>query len=460
MEADGGGTIDESTWDVYQDLHFLFANDVELNNELAYVCDLLSEPASDDGASGMDETGVAATPTPPSQGTATGAAGKRKAKRPKEVTGPSINPSRIRQQQQIKCLRDQVDELKAQLFEAERNAAMRFDVSVWKRVARQELFERSKAIHENEQLRAEVQHQATFIDEMEKVLRKKPRLSLETDVQSEAWQACRLAAQASLRVAAIHAIADRQFRRMQSAFVAANIFDCTDDIIRATPKPQPNNSVILEYVYHVTLAAPCHLVGPAVWNVWNGTRGPPLPDGAVQTNEYIDPTTLYQAFRRSNDKHETVHSNIVWKYYIEPRRQAIVWRAVLDDALVPHMADGAIHDEWGWAAVVPHPSDPSACRLTLLLNIVTEPIQDESRGSEDALIEESLEQIKKLSFVEPPEAPGTFPGAPATDATITEELPFDKRTFMERGKQMELALKRAIDDVIDDFRRSSSQGTE
>ncbi|ETV78540.1 hypothetical protein H257_08051 [Aphanomyces astaci] len=166
--------------------------------------------------------------------------------------------------------------------------------------------------------------------------------------------------------------------------------------------PQADNSVLLEYVYHITLAAPYDRIN-AVWNVFK--HGPPLPDGATQ------------AFRRTranlvsgNPHEDTAHANIVWKYIQEPpHRQVVVWRAVVDDALVTHMANGAVHDEWGWAVVAPL-DDASTCRLTLLLQVVADPVQAESRGSPDALVDETMSQVETFSFVRPPTAPGTFPG--------------------------------------------------
>ncbi|RHY96828.1 hypothetical protein DYB35_009580 [Aphanomyces astaci] len=212
----------------------------------------------------------------------------------------------------------------------------------------------------------------------------------------ELWQG--LATQASLRVAAIHEIADRQYRRQQSAIVKAGLVDhSTDDIVRATPMPQADNSVLLEYVYHITLAAPYDRIGDAVWNVFK--HGPPLPDGATQSFEQVDEHTVYQAFRRTqanlvsgNPHEDTAHANIVWKYIQEPpHHQVVVWRAVVDDALVTHMANGAVHDEWGWY-------------------IVADPVQAESRGSPDALVDETMSQVETFSFVRPPTAPGMFPG--------------------------------------------------
>ncbi|CAK4099331.1 unnamed protein product [Aphanomyces euteiches] len=46
----------------------------------------------------------------------------------------------------------------------------------WKRMAHDEKLEKDTALHENEALRGAVDQQATFIDQMKKVLLKKPRL--------------------------------------------------------------------------------------------------------------------------------------------------------------------------------------------------------------------------------------------------------------------------------------------
>ncbi|ETW05282.1 hypothetical protein, variant [Aphanomyces invadans] len=358
--------MDETSWDVVEDLQFLLASDDQLHDELSYVCDLLcdSSDASPSPWDGHDESlsplgantrGGAATTT------ATEHAPKPKPKRIRAKV-PTDQTSRARQQREMKELRLQVDRLKRQLVEVSYAQSQRDDASTWERAAHDENRHKNRSIQENDQLRAAVHEHTSLISEMTRVLRKKPRLTPQMDRTSEAWQSCRLAAHKALRVAAIHAIADKQLAMLQTKFIRAGVFDRPDDLIRARPLPQVNGSVIVEYVYHVTLAAPCHLVGDAVWNVFNGSAAAPgdcagLVDGAVETYEFLDRTTLYRTFTKVRDeaasgRHavNTAHSNALFKCYKQNDQVAIVWKSVLEDALMPHMTNGAVHDESGWCA--------------------------------------------------------------------------------------------------------------
>ncbi|RHY21094.1 hypothetical protein DYB32_009898, partial [Aphanomyces invadans] len=221
-------------WDVLQDLPFLFASDNVLDDELAYVSDLLepSSTLSDEAMNTIACTSDESSSPPPTK-------------------PPKINKFRERQRQEIRSLRLEVQALKASLLGAQRDALKSSTVSSWERAAREEQFAAGKALYENERLRQNVQHNATFIDDMSRVLSKRPRLT----------------------------------------------------------------------------------------NV-----------------ERIDASTVYVANQYS-DGDEVAHSNVVWKRYQgddddgddrdDKKRHVIVWRSVLDDALVPHMAHGVVENDWG-----------------------------------------------------------------------------------------------------------------
>ncbi|CAK4761849.1 unnamed protein product, partial [Aphanomyces euteiches] len=268
-------------------------------------------------------------------------------------------------------------------------------MSAWERVAQEQKVAKSRALKENEELRAATHEYITFIDEMTRVFHKKRRLTL--DITSEAWQEYKLAAQASLRVAAIHAIAERQYSRLDTAFIRAGVIDREDDLIRGIPIPQPDGRVVVERVYHLKVNAPFRTIMASIWRALNSDRGMHLPEGAVETIESIDPTTVYW--------------NLLFKLVVTP-------------------------------------IDLTTSRLTLVLNIVAEQNHDGRLLTTEELVDVSATIVDKFSFAHPPEVPGTFPSAPPkTDAEDTD-LPFVKRTFVERGKQLEALIKRAVDEAI------------
>ncbi|CAK4081818.1 unnamed protein product [Aphanomyces euteiches] len=273
---------------VVQDVHFLFATDDKLREDLAYVCDLLD-------SNDEDQLKISAKPT----------------------------TARLKA---THC--SQYQRQKREILELRRQAVTATpDMSLWERAARDQLYAKSKALCENEQLRAHVEENATFIEEMTRALQKRPRLSLNS--HSEDWKAYKLAAQASLRTAAIHAIADRQYALLDTVFIKSGLFENSEEVIREELMNQTSGSVLFERVYHVPLAAPFRLIG------------------AEESLEIIDPYTVYRAYRNV-DKTAAAYANMIYKYYVEADREVCVWRSVLKDELMPHMTQGTVHDQWGW----------------------------------------------------------------------------------------------------------------
>ncbi|CAK4316641.1 unnamed protein product [Aphanomyces euteiches] len=430
----------DEEWDVMRDLHFLFASDEQLHDELVYMCDLLSDSTSDE----LPDDILAELKVNDAK---PNIAGDKKKRRVRVKLTPE-NTSIGRQKREIYELRHQVDLLKERMVEVSQEVAQHKNTSEWEKIARDEFFEKNKSMRENEKLRAAVHEHATFIDEMKHILRKKPRLMLTTDLSSDAWQSCKLAAHASLRSAAIHAIADRQYARMQSKFIQAGVLNATDDILRANWFPQPDGNVLVEYTYHVPLAAPFHLIGEAIWKHFSSEKTyTEETSDTVEAIDALDDFTLYRTFRRVRvEDGWTVHSNIVYKYHVEEERKDVVWRSVLEDELLPHMARGNVHDESGWIQVTP--LTPTTSRITLLLHVTADTVHDSKPSTVDELVETSRIIFDNFSFVQQPDEPGTFPGAPVKTAFKPNEMSFAKRTFVTRAKQMELNLNRVINEVV------------
>ncbi|KAH9099002.1 hypothetical protein LEN26_016441 [Aphanomyces euteiches] len=276
----------------------------------------------------------------------------------RSIAKPSQKPRKprttfeVRQREELRRLRAEVETLKDKLRSLDIHSKSQEKMSFWKRMAQDEKLEKSKAFHENEALREAVDQQATFIDQMKKVFLKKPRLMHHHDVHSAEWQTYRLAATASLRQAAIHAIADRQFSRMNHAFLRAGLFDRTEDFTKAELKFEANGSVIYQLATHVKVPAPRDVVAPTVWDVVGGPHARYLPFGLTETFEQIDASTVYSRIVDSRDL---------------AVRDVLVVRTVLDDALVPQMSVDFVENKWAWGQVTT--LDENSCNVTLLVRI-------------------------------------------------------------------------------------------
>ncbi|KAH9067399.1 hypothetical protein Ae201684P_021558 [Aphanomyces euteiches] len=183
---------------MWDELCLLLATDEGLHDEMNTVCDILEgdspDEASDTASPSKAQHGFHST-TPPATPTL----------RP---TKPRKRPHfDVRQRQEMILLRREVDILRKHLSASQTKVKRPLEMTKWEKAAKSECMEKNRSIQENEQLKEAVHQQATLIQQMEKLCNKKMRL---TD-DAEAWQNYRLAAHESLRVAAIHAIADRQF---------------------------------------------------------------------------------------------------------------------------------------------------------------------------------------------------------------------------------------------------------
>ncbi|KAH9106799.1 hypothetical protein LEN26_014461 [Aphanomyces euteiches] len=404
-----------------EDLHFLFAVDKELNDELTYVCDLLVESTSPKTSSvGEDCT------TQPSTDEETRLIVKAPAPRKK-------NKFRERQRNEIQTLRKHIQILKETLLDMRQRAKVGTS-SKWERAAREEYFAKTKAMQENYNLRLEVKDLGAFIENMKRSIRKRPRSSLISDTQAEAWQTYKLPAQASLRVIAMHAIADRQLNRVQMAFIQSGLFDALNELKKVSTRVQPDNTILVETTFSRWIPVPWRIVSATAWDVANGTSSPPPPEGATETREWIDPWTLYRAFHRVENG-QSVHNNCVWKYYNQADRDVIVWRSILDDALIPPMADAIVGNEWGWI-VMERDEASGYCHMKALVQMLVS-----TNGNANSTIEEIQRDCTA--------AKREYYSASGISSDLKERLPFGLRAFFDRSKQVQVAMEAAVCGLIE-----------
>ncbi|CAK4514895.1 unnamed protein product [Aphanomyces euteiches] len=294
------------------------------------------------------------------------------------------------------------------------------DLSAWKRMAKVERMEKGKAIKENEELREAVAGHATFIESMQKVFEKKPRLEYQFDIYSVEWKAYKLAAEKSLRVAAIHAMADRQYDRMDSAFIRAGLIDQTQDLFRAQFLPQPNGTTVYELVNCVSVAAPFRLLGASIWQAFSSLKSTSCPRDFIETLEIIDPFTVYsrKQMLAKGDAKVAWQSNIIRKYFPENDRCVFVARTVLEDELSPPKPTDVVEDKWIWMEVVP--VDLCRCRLIALVqaNFGVLPVLNKPSDCTNDVVD----LINGLSITEEPLEPSKFPRLPESQRKISSRF--------------------------------------
>ncbi|KAH9127619.1 hypothetical protein AeMF1_002109 [Aphanomyces euteiches] len=431
-------------WDIAADLPFLIVKDEELSEELAHVSAILASfndestiapqtQATDDITRGQSQCPLASKPT-------TDAPPQRRKKF-------STN-----YQAEICHLQTQVEQLKRQLDE--KSVADSVEKVSWKHIAWVELQAKRRALDVNDQLKGNIQDNKSFIHEMQTFFHKRPRLTIESDIQSEEWKEYKLAAKASLRVAAIHAIADRQYGRMDTAFINASLAGVSHNVFSLKTLRVATDKVIVQLINHVTLAAPYHAVGTAVWQTFHVL---PLSETSHATTEVVDSNTIYDQCVET--KHGIpCHSNTISKLYPEARRDVIVWRTVHEDELAPHMIEGAVDDQWGWITVA-QLDNPKHCRLTLLMQIMADASDAAPPQLKvDATVDSITTALEKFSCSLMPQRslPTTEPLGELNRIEVTGALPPSLLACLERGRRMERLMRRAVDRTILDFNPTKS----
>ncbi|KAH9127612.1 hypothetical protein AeMF1_002102 [Aphanomyces euteiches] len=404
----------DTSWDIMEDLGFLIATDEDLQADLAHVCDLLEETPSDRSALSCPASTETAVKTKKRQ---------------------RVNHNK----QEIRSLQKQVVALQEKLAHEKSRLKTTFSLSAWEQAARLEQVQAKRAIDENTELRAGIAEGTAFIQYMRSILQKKPRhLTMLSDPSSADWKEYKLAAQASLRVAAIHVIADRQYDRCMNVFIQAGVVGEKADVCRAEPVTLLNGQVVLEVVNHAVVPLPFRLAMDAVWKAFNGSTGPMLLDHASQeTMEEIDSWTNYERFSQPQPNGTVAYTNTIRKRYLESDRDVVVFRNVLEDAIVPHMTRGSVDNMLGWMASTPSEVDRErSCHLTSVIHMPLE-------SMEDSIVDRLVSTLASFSFTA---APTTLP--PPSNVPHMQ-------AFFDRAKMYHNAMMEAMQDAIAAFQKAN-----
>ncbi|KAF0736051.1 hypothetical protein Ae201684_007639 [Aphanomyces euteiches] len=206
-----------------------------------------------------------------------------------------------------------------------------------------------------------------FISKMTTLVRKKPKvhpaLSLHTSGSV-------LPAEPTLRRAAIHAIGDNLFRLKDMTFVVAGVLDQMDNSIRVRHVVDLSQRTLThEITSNMTLPAPSHVVGKAMWQVYNGEQKSSVPATAQVVHERLDDDTVYERFKDKRDG-AVCHAN---------RRDA--------------HDNNPMEDHKCWITV--EPMDKVSCRLTFVMQIL---FRANTTPSGRSLLEEMAKSARNLTM--------------------------------------------------------------
>ncbi|KAF0700938.1 Aste57867_8548 [Aphanomyces stellatus] len=374
---------------------------------------------------------------------------------------PPSGTTSTRQKVEIEVLKAELKTLHAQIQEMEVVSSSR-KMTYWEHMAKIQGLERLKAVATNGQLTEAVREHTAWTDEINLLLKKKRRLMHPTDASMRSWEAYVLppfstddAGSLSRRRRAMHAIADREYDRLQSVYLQAGVLGRNGaPFFQSALKPQPSGAVVFEFVEHTTVAAPFDRVGAAMWRAVSTNLPVPEGGGLVQTIDTIDDDVVYNCVTNTRQA-IPLHSNIVLKRYRNATSVIQVARGILVDPMCPTDASVLVEDVTVWNGVTADETAPdAACVFTLVIRLnLGHVIIDET--------EDLTSQLATMSLAQVPKTQGTL----GTDALrgyfeTQQHAPVtmgNLHIYLGRVLRMEGPMRRGINDVVEAFQREQQQ---
>ncbi|OQR84698.1 hypothetical protein ACHHYP_13040 [Achlya hypogyna] len=228
------------------------------------------------------------------------------------------------------------------------------EASRYGRLAIQQKALKDKALREQAELRALLDEHIAFRAFLEKALLKRPR-SMMLKVGNSKWRNLSLGTTAEARIAAIHAIADRQHELMESEMLAKGLYEPSADVFAVETSAaagriasEARRATVLATSLANTVVAAVDLMRER--HAMISANGDNFTYCSSQVYE-IDGDTTYirSTFAPPNGPAPLTSSVITKKYDDEAAGGvAIVWRSILEDDGIPHTPGSFVNDEYGW----------------------------------------------------------------------------------------------------------------
>ncbi|OQS04108.1 hypothetical protein THRCLA_20973 [Thraustotheca clavata] len=226
--------------------------------------------------------------------------------------------------------------------------------SKWQKLARSEAKLKHEATVENKQLRAMVQEHMvtaqTFANLLEKTTKQSKALSFVAN-DADKWKQLILVRDPSLRVLAIHQIMDREYEKIDSAFVEAGLIDATCEVQKHVSKYSHNNTLEFCTIINRHANLPLHAVIEGSRNVIRGTVHIQNLNRYCKELVDIDANTAYVHGWLDHPLGQ-FQRRVICKQYIKPgeeeKRCITICRSIVEDELAPYDPNSPFSIEVSW----------------------------------------------------------------------------------------------------------------
>ncbi|KDO21993.1 hypothetical protein SPRG_12852 [Saprolegnia parasitica CBS 223.65] len=257
--------------------------------------------------------------------------------------------------------------LATQLVRLKQRAAMSIDdtsdSASWQRRAVHQQHAVQRALHENARLRELLESQLKFVQALQRVLIKRPRLSLFP--RRAAHDAV---VGLSDREASLEALFQAQYNKLETHWVRHGLFECTDsgDAMRKINI----ESLAFGGTMHLNslLGTPCSLpfmaLSDILWDLMTSELAP-----SCQLLEEFHPQLRYvrHDMRLHDAKLPTLESRLAHRRFNEPNRVVLLTRSIVDDGLYPHTQGHLIENRATWSVISSR--GPNECYLAVYVNV-------------------------------------------------------------------------------------------
>ncbi|CAK4626300.1 unnamed protein product [Aphanomyces euteiches] len=233
------------------------------------------------------------------------------------------------------------------------------------------------ALHENEKLRQELEENIQFAKALQAIMTKQPKRTMLPTTDSDQWQVFKLVKDPLLRHRAMHEIPQAMYELTESAMVESGLADRVDDFESCIPSLSKTTSdLVLNITFCSTKHFDFNVVSEMAWKLFDIGYG--SKELSFKVHEKIDYNSAYIKYNKRWNSTPS-QANVLYKRVMEPERDVIVCRTVLEDELHPIPEGVLVMNKSAWV-VLEKLDNGEECRIKFFQKSTLPMIQASADG--------------------------------------------------------------------------------
>ncbi|OQR93965.1 hypothetical protein ACHHYP_02003 [Achlya hypogyna] len=260
------------------------------------------------------------------------------------------------QKLELDYLRKKVEEMEKQMeILGSMQTAQVMGGTQWKDMAKEQQLQMQLAVMENARLKAALQDELRFAETLAGIVQKRPKVLELPTTKDSTWREFKLVADAAERATAFTAIADREYNKVLNLYLARQIQE-THTVKSTTVKYLDDGvapGIVIESFNRLAFnLVPFRMLGHAIWSFLNADHVNDVAGSdSFEKLATLDETMVYMKSRWQISAGHVAESRLVIKRFVEETREIVVWRNIIEDALLPLDPLAITFNGSGWAIV-------------------------------------------------------------------------------------------------------------